>query len=50
VQVAIFDGQTVLPLSQARHQTVKPVEQRQLHGTVTIRPELKIANQQVTQK
>jgi hypothetical protein len=36
VQVAIFDGQTVLPLPHARHQTVKPVEQRELHGTVTI--------------
>jgi hypothetical protein len=57
-------GQSVLPLSQARHQTVKPFkqrelhgtvtvkpfEQRELHGTVTIRPELKIHNQQVTQK
>jgi hypothetical protein len=29
---------------------VKPFDQRELHGTVTIRPELKIANQQVTQK
>jgi hypothetical protein len=27
VQVAIFDGQTVLPLPRARHQTVKPFEQ-----------------------
>jgi hypothetical protein len=30
--------------------TVKPFEQRQLHGNVTIRPELKISNQAVTQK
>jgi hypothetical protein len=30
--------------------TVKPFEQRELHGTVTIRPELKIANQKVAQK
>jgi hypothetical protein len=29
---------------------VKPFEQQQLHATVTIRPELKIANQVVTQK
>jgi hypothetical protein len=29
---------------------VKPFEQGELYGTVTIRPELKIANQQVTQK
>jgi hypothetical protein len=50
VRVAIFDGQTVLPLSQARHQTVKPFEQRELHGTVTIRPELEISNQKVTQE
>jgi hypothetical protein len=50
VQVAIFDGQTTLPLPRARHQTVKPFEQRQLCGTVTIRPKLKISNQKVTQK
>jgi hypothetical protein len=30
--------------------TVKPFEQRQLHGTVTICPELEIPNQNVTQK
>jgi hypothetical protein len=30
--------------------TVKPFEQRELHGTVIIRLELKIANQRVTQK
>jgi hypothetical protein len=29
---------------------VKPFEQRQLHGTVTICPELKIPHQEVTQK
>jgi len=29
---------------------VKPFEQRQLHGTVTICPELKIPNQKVTLK
>jgi hypothetical protein len=29
---------------------MKPFKQRELHGTVTIRPELKIANQKVTQK
>jgi hypothetical protein len=44
------DGQTMLRLSRARHQTVKPFDQRQLHGTVIIRPELKIPHQQVTQK
>jgi hypothetical protein len=31
-------------------ETVKLFEQRELHGTVTIRLELKVANQQVTQK
>jgi hypothetical protein len=30
--------------------TVKPFKQRELHRTVTIRPELGIANQKVTQK
>jgi hypothetical protein len=30
--------------------TVKPFQQQELHGTVTIRPELQIANQAVTQK
>jgi hypothetical protein len=30
--------------------TVKPFEQRELHGTVTICPELKIHNQKLTQK
>jgi hypothetical protein len=45
MQVAIFDGQTVLPLSRARRRTVKP-----FHGTVTIRPVLKIPNQKLTQK
>jgi hypothetical protein len=30
--------------------TVKPFEQRALHGTVTIRPELKISIQTVMQK
>jgi len=30
--------------------TMKPFERRELHRTVTIRPELKIANQKVTQK
>jgi len=50
VRVATFDCQTVLPLSRARRRTVKLFEQRELHGTVTIRPELEIANQKVTQK
>jgi hypothetical protein len=62
VQVAIFDGQTVLPLSQARRSRVKPFEQRQLHEhrhhppgiknaiTVTICPKFKIPNQKVTLK
>jgi hypothetical protein len=31
-------------------ETVKPFEQRELHGTVTIRPELGILNQTVVQK
>jgi hypothetical protein len=31
-------------------ETVKPFEQRQLHATVTICPELEIPNQTVTQK
>jgi hypothetical protein len=30
--------------------TVKPFEQQELHGTVTICPELKILNQKVTHK
>jgi hypothetical protein len=30
--------------------TVKPFEQRQHHGTVTIRPELEIPHQKVTLK
>jgi hypothetical protein len=30
--------------------TAKPFEQRQVHATVTICPELKIPNQKVTQK
>ena len=49
----MFDGQTVLPLSvelELAVETVKPFEQRQLHGTVTIRPELEIPNQKVMQK
>jgi hypothetical protein len=50
VQVAIFDGQTVLPFPRTRHQTVKPFEQRELHGTGTICLKLKISIQTVTQK
>ena len=50
VQVATFNCQTVLPLPRARRRTVKPFEQQELHATVTIRPELKIPNQIVTQK
>src|SRR5215469_10902981 len=42
VRVAIFDYQTVLPLPRARLSIVKPFKQRELHGTVTICPELKI--------
>jgi hypothetical protein len=42
VQVATFNCQTVLPLSQARHQTVKPFQQQQLQANVTICPELNI--------
>jgi hypothetical protein len=30
--------------------TMKPFKQRELHGTVTIRPELKISIQTVTRK
>jgi hypothetical protein len=30
--------------------TMKPFEQQELHGTVTIRPELKIPNRKVTQE
>ena len=48
VRVAI--ARRVLPLPRARRRTVKPFEQRELHGTVTIRPELKIPHQEVTQK
>jgi hypothetical protein len=40
----------VLPLPRARRETVKTFEQQELHGTVTICPELQIANQKVTQK
>jgi hypothetical protein len=43
LQVAIFDGQTTLPLSRTRRSTVKPFEQCELHGTVTICPELQIS-------
>jgi hypothetical protein len=50
VQVAIFDGQTVLPFPRVRRRTVKPFKQCELHGTVTICPEIKIPNQKVTQK
>ena len=39
-----------LPFSRAHRLTVKAFEQRELHGTVTIRPELQVANQNVTQK
>jgi hypothetical protein len=35
----------VLPLAQARRRTAKPFKPRELHGTVTIRPEFKISNQ-----
>jgi hypothetical protein len=31
-------------------ETVKPFQQQELHATVTIRPELKIPHQKVTQK
>ena len=31
-------------------ETVKPFEQREFHATVTIRPELKLSRQKVTQK
>jgi hypothetical protein len=34
---------------RARRRTVKPFEQRELHGNLTIRPELRILNQKVTQ-
>ena len=50
VRIAIFDYQTALPLPRARGQTVKPFEQREFKGTVTICPELKIPNQTVTLK
>jgi hypothetical protein len=39
-----------VPLSRARRRTVKPFEQRELRGNVTIRPELKIGDQQVTRQ
>jgi hypothetical protein len=48
VQVATC--QTTCRSLRARHQTVKPFEQRELHGTVTICPELQIANQKVRLK
>jgi hypothetical protein len=50
VQVAIFDGQTGVIAPSSSPSTVKPFEQRELHGTVTICPELKIPHQEVTQK
>ena len=50
VQVGTFNCQTVLPLSRTHRQTMKPFEQQELHGTVTICPELQIANQKVMQK
>jgi hypothetical protein len=58
VRVAIFNRQTVLPLSRARRRTVKPFNQRELqryrhhysNDTVTICLKLKISNQIVTQK
>jgi SAM domain (Sterile alpha motif) len=42
--------QTTCRSLQACRRTVKPFQQRQLQATVTIRPELKIQNQKVTQK
>jgi hypothetical protein len=50
VQVATFDlsdGVTALSNSPP---TVKPFEQQELRGTVTVRPDFKIPNQKVTQK
>jgi hypothetical protein len=44
----LSDGVTAL--SSSPIETVKPFEQSELHGTVTICPELKITNQKVTQK
>jgi hypothetical protein len=39
-----------IPRSPIHDQTVKSFEQRELHGTVTIRPELKLSHQKVMQK
>jgi hypothetical protein len=43
----LSDGVTALSSSPP---TVKPFEQCELNATVTIRPELKIPSQKVTQK
>jgi hypothetical protein len=51
VQAAILDGQTPLPLSRASPSNRENRStSEELHGTVTIRPELKISIQTVTQK
>jgi hypothetical protein len=41
---------SILPKITFAGTTMKVFDQRQLHGTVTIRPKLKIDNQKVTQK
>jgi hypothetical protein len=50
VQVATFNGQTGDTAPSNAPVTVKPFEQRELHGTVTICPEFKTLHQAVTQK
>jgi hypothetical protein len=47
-EVATFNCRTTYPSSSPS--TVKSFEQRELHGTVTIRPELGIPRQEVTRK
>jgi hypothetical protein len=50
LQVATFNCQRAVTALFKLAVTVKPFKQRELHGTVTIRPELKIPNQKVAQK
>jgi hypothetical protein len=50
VQVSTFNSQGRHHSPELAVETVKPFEQQELHSTVTICPELQIANQTVTHK
>ena len=45
-----WGGQLASTVATYRSLKLKPFDQCELHGTVAIRPELKISNQHVTQK